>query len=103
MVLNMLSTGAMIRLGKVYGNLMVDVQITNQKLAERARRLVSQIAAVDAAQAQRLLDAAEGQVKTAIVMQRHQVDAGQARQLLQQVDGHLRRLLEEADTGGTSE
>ncbi len=94
LVLNMLSTGTMIRLGKVYGNLMVDVQVSNSKLAGRARRLVAQIAGVDAVQAQTLLDAADGEVKTAIVMQVQQVDAQQARQLLQQVDGHLRQLID---------
>ena len=94
LVLNMLSTGTMIRLGKVYGNLMVDVQVTNKKLAERARRLVSQITGIDSDLAQALLDEAGGQVKTAIVMQVQQVDAIQARQLLYQVDGQLRPLID---------
>jgi N-acetylmuramic acid 6-phosphate etherase len=96
LVLNMLSTGTMIRLGKVYGNLMVDVQATNQKLVHRARRLVSQLAEVDLIQAQALLDQSGGEVKTAIVMQRREVDAAQARQLLQGVEGQLRRLIDPA-------
>jgi N-acetylmuramic acid 6-phosphate etherase len=96
LVLNMLSTGTMIRLGKVYGNLMVDVQATNQKLVHRARRLVSQLDEVDLIQAQALLDQSGGEVKTAIVMQRREVDAAQARQLLQGVEGQLRRLIDPA-------
>jgi N-acetylmuramic acid 6-phosphate etherase len=68
LVLNMLSTGAFIRLGYVYGNLMVNVQPKNEKLRERARRIVERAAQVDAGRAARLLEAAGGQVATAIVM-----------------------------------
>lgn len=93
LVLNILSTGAMIRLGKVYGNLMVDVQVTNDKLAERAQRLVSQIGGVELSKAKELLDEADGDVKTAVVMQHRKVNVVQARHLLRQVDGHLRTLI----------
>jgi N-acetylmuramic acid 6-phosphate etherase len=68
LVLNMLSTAAMIRLGHVYGNLMVNVQPVNSKLAERARRIVAQAAHVDVDEAARLIEAAGGDVKVAIVM-----------------------------------
>src|SRR5690606_18689723 len=68
MVLNMLSTGTMTKLGKVYGNLMVDVQVTNSKLVGRARRIVAQLAHVSEEKAGSLLDAANGSAKTAIVM-----------------------------------
>lgn len=93
MVLNMLSTGSMVKLGKVYGNLMVDVQVTNQKLAARARRLVMVITGVDETQAMHLLQRADNSVKVAVVMQKRNVDAATARQLLVAVGGHLRRVI----------
>ena len=68
LVLNMLSTAVMIRLGKVYGNLMVDVQVTNQKLAGRAQRIVAEAAGVDSARAAILLAESGNRVKVAIVM-----------------------------------
>lgn len=94
MVLNMLSSGTMIKRGKVYGNLMVDVQITNAKLAQRAQRIVMQVTGIDEVRAQYLLEQANNEVKTAIVMQQRQVEADQARHLLQQAGGHLRAVLE---------
>lgn len=94
LVLNMLSTGTMIKLGKVYGNLMVDLKVTNQKLAVRARKLVMQLADVDADTAQQLLEQSQNQVKTAIVMHKRNVDAIQARQLLEQAKGQLRTVIE---------
>lgn len=93
MVLNMLSTATMVRLGKVYGNLMVDVKVTNQKLSERARRIVSRVAGVDEAEAARLLALTGNEVKTAIVMARLSVSAEEARSLLQAADGMLRRVI----------
>ena len=93
MILNMLSTAAMIRLGKVYGNLMVDVNVTNQKLAERANRLVRQITGVDQESAERLLAQANNEVKSAVVMQMKQVDAEAARMLLEQARGRLRDVI----------
>ena len=68
LVLNMLSTGAFIRTGYVYGNLMVNVQPTNAKLADRARRIVAQAAGVSGERAGEWLDAAGGNVRTAILM-----------------------------------
>ena len=82
LVLNMLSTGTMVKLGKVYGNLMVDVRPTNSKLVDRASRIISQITALDHDAASRLLEASGGEVKTAIVMGRRGVDADEARALL---------------------
>jgi N-acetylmuramic acid 6-phosphate etherase len=93
LVLNMMSTAIMIKLGKVYGNLMVDVQVTNEKLARRARNLVSHLTGLDTDQAQALLTQADNQVKVAIVMFKHQVSAEQARQALAEVDGNLHRLI----------
>ena len=98
MILNMLSTAAMIRLGKVYGNLMVDVKVTNRKLQQRAVRLVRQISGVDENRAERLLAQANHEVKTAIVMQVKQVDAARARSLLSQAGGRLRAVI--GDIGG---
>ena len=89
MILNMLSTAAMIKLGKVYGNLMVDLKVTNQKLADRAGRLVMQLTGLDESAAKRLLSQANREVKTAVVMQRRQVDEAEARRLLQEANGFL--------------
>jgi N-acetylmuramic acid 6-phosphate etherase len=93
MVLNMLSTGAMIRRGKVYGNLMVDVQVTNEKLAQRARRIAAEIGGVDEDRAAELLRETGNSVKTAIVMARRGVDVGTARRLLDEAGGHLHTVI----------
>ncbi|WP_145416126.1 N-acetylmuramic acid 6-phosphate etherase [Planctomycetes bacterium K23_9] len=93
MVLNMLTTGTMIRLGKTYGNLMVDLRATNTKLKIRSRRLVKHFTGLDTNDAQNLLDAADGDLKTAIVMERCKLPANEALRLLAQFDGHLRRAL----------
>lgn len=95
MILNMLSTGAMIRLGKVYGNLMVDLKVTNRKLADRACRLVQRLAGVDEARAKELLAGANNEVKAAVVMQRRGVDYAEARKLLADAAGQLRRVIDE--------
>ncbi len=99
MVLNMLTTGAMVRLGKTYGNLMVDLTATNQKLTLRSRRIVSELTGLESENAQALLDACSGEVKTAIVSQMCSASPGQARELLAQADGHLRRALDGAEPG----
>jgi N-acetylmuramic acid 6-phosphate etherase len=91
--LNTISTAVMVRLGKVYGNLMVDLVATNKKLRERARRLVMHVAGVDEAEAERLLEASGGSVKCAIVMARRNVSAEEARALLEQHGGVLRKVL----------
>lgn len=93
MVLNMLSTGTMIKLGKVYGNLMVDVKVTNQKLADRARRLVMHLTDVDETTAQALLDQANNEVKTAVVMHKQTISAEGARKRLADVDGLLGQVI----------
>lgn len=94
LVLNMLSTATMVRLGKVYGNLMVDVRPTNEKLVDRARRIVAQIAAVPYDEASRLLDASGGEVKIAIVMSRRGVTAAEASRLLDAAGGRLRAVID---------
>jgi N-acetylmuramic acid 6-phosphate etherase len=93
MVLNMLTTGAMVGLGKTYGNHMVDVRASNSKLVVRARRLVAGLTLVSQDEAQALLDKCNGEVKTAIVMERLGVDPTTARQRLAVVDGHLRQVI----------
>ena len=94
MVLNMISTAAMIRTGHTYGNLMVNVQATNSKLRERVRRIVAQATGVDAETAARALAEADGQVKTAIVMLLAGVPAAEARERLARADGVVRRALQ---------
>ena len=79
MVLNILSTGVMVRLGKVYSNLMVDVKPTNSKLRRRAVRIVGEVAELDAIHAEQLLAAADWEVKTAVVMALTGVSAATAR------------------------
>lgn len=93
MVLNMLSTGAMIRIGKTYGNLMVDLKATNSKLIIRSRRIVSRLTGLDETAAAKLIDNASGEVKTAIVMHHRKVSADQARQFLVEMGGHLRKVI----------
>jgi len=93
LVLNMITTAVMIRLGYVYGNLMVNVLPANQKLVERARRIVAQAGRVSLPEAARLLDIA-GDVKTAIVMARMDVDAGKAKRRLAAAGGSLSAVLD---------
>jgi N-acetylmuramic acid 6-phosphate etherase len=93
MVLNMLSTGSMIRLDKTYGNLMVDLRASNTKLADRARRIVRAITNVSDHEAERLLKACGGEVKTAIVSFHRGVDSSDARRILAASHGHLRKAL----------
>jgi N-acetylmuramic acid 6-phosphate etherase len=90
MVLNMLSTGAMVKLGKVYSNLMVDVQPTNEKLQDRAIRIVDEITGVGREDARQLLEESGWTVKTAVVMGLAGVSAGEARRRLDQSGGRVR-------------
>jgi N-acetylmuramic acid 6-phosphate etherase len=94
LVLNMLTTGAMIRLGYVYGNLMVNVQPTNEKLVDRARRIIASIAGVSYDEALRLLNAA-GSVRTAIVMHKRSLTRAEAEAKLSAAHGRLRTALAE--------
>jgi N-acetylmuramic acid 6-phosphate etherase len=93
-VLNALSTATMVRLGKVYDNLMVDVVATNEKLRSRALRLVATLAPADDERAQTLLDEAAGNVKVAVVMARRTLDADAARAALAATHGFLRPILD---------
>jgi N-acetylmuramic acid 6-phosphate etherase len=93
LVLNMLTTASMIRLGKVYGNMMVDLQMTSRKLEERSKRTVMIVTGVDYDTAAKVLAEADGHVKTALVMILAEVDAQTARNRLQQADGFVRRAI----------
>ncbi len=94
LVLNMLSTGAMVLLGKTYGNLMVDLQATNQKLADRSRRIVRALTGLSDQQANERLIQAKGDVKTAVVMASRSVSLATAERLLRAAGGQLRVALE---------
>jgi N-acetylmuramic acid 6-phosphate etherase len=89
LVLNMLSTGAMIRLGHVYGNMMVNVQPTNGKLADRARRIIAESAGISYERAAELLEQSGRSVRTAIVMGKLGVSRAEAELRLQQAEGRV--------------
>ena len=93
LVLNMISTATMIRLGYVFGNLMVNVQPTNTKLRDRACRIVAQAGGVDPARAAQLLDSAGGSVATAIVMARLGLTREEAEQSLKAAGGRVSAVL----------
>ncbi len=93
LVLNMISTGVMIRLGMVYGNLMVNVQPTNDKLADRARRIVASVAGISYHEAAKLLDAAGGSVRTAILISKNGLSRSDAEGFLARANGSLRKAL----------
>lgn len=94
MALNMISTGVMIRLGYVYGNLMVNMQPTNEKLLDRAQRIVASISGASYEEAGKLLDAALGSVRIAVLMGKLGLDAGAAQARLDRARGNLRQALE---------
>ena len=96
LVLNMISTASFAQLGKVHGNLMVDVQVTNEKLAHRAKTIIQKIADVDENRADTLLRAAHNNAKAAIVMAVCDVDYDEAVSQLSAVDGYLRQVIDSA-------
>jgi N-acetylmuramic acid 6-phosphate etherase len=93
LVLNMITTGAMIRLGKTYGNLMVDLRATNNKLKDRSERIVVEVCGVSREEARKLLEAADKSVKTAIVMQKLGVSRTEAEAALASAGGVIRRAI----------
>ncbi len=93
MVLNTISTATMVKLGKVYGNLMVDLQVTCEKLRDRGQRILMETLGVDRPAAAGLLEASGGHVKTAIVMGRLGLDAEQARARLDEAGGVIGRVV----------
>jgi len=90
MVLNMLSTGAMVRLGKTFGHLMVDLKATNEKLRWRAQRIVREVTGLSREAAAELLQRCDGEVKTALVVHLSGVDVETARERLRQAQGRVR-------------
>jgi len=93
LVLNMISTAVMVRLGHVYGNLMVNVQPTNQKLEDRARRIIQEATGVTYQEASELLDRSGRTVRTAIVMQKKGISREEAENLLNHAKGRIREAL----------
>jgi len=95
LVLNTLTTGAMVRLGKVYGNLMVDLQATNEKLRDRSLRIVMEMTNLSRSGARKLLARAQGKVKAAIVMHFRRTNLAGALKILDECDQFLRKAIEE--------
>ncbi|MFC9598272.1 N-acetylmuramic acid 6-phosphate etherase [Peribacillus butanolivorans] len=93
MVLNMISTATMIRMGKVYENLMVDVNVSNQKLKDRAISIIQTVTDVEYEIAMKMLEKANNQVKSAIVMIKTSTTYDQATELLEQADGDVRKAI----------
>ena len=93
MVLNTITTGAMVMTGKVFGNLMVDLQSTCEKLQDRGERILMTILDVDRSRASELLEAAEGRVKTALVMEHLGTGVAEAGRLLEEAGGVLARVI----------
>jgi N-acetylglucosamine kinase-like BadF-type ATPase len=91
LVLNMLTTGAMVRLGKTFGNLMVDLRATNNKLRARSKRIVRQVTGLAAAEAEALLKRCDGELKTALVSHLAAVDAAEAKRRLDAAGGQVGR------------
>jgi N-acetylmuramic acid 6-phosphate etherase len=96
MVLNMITTGAMIRIGKTYGNLMVDLRATNAKLVDRSERIVAEVCGISRDEARVFIGAADRSVKTAIVMQKLGVDRDGALKALEAAGGVIRRVVADA-------
>jgi N-acetylmuramic acid 6-phosphate etherase len=93
LILNMITTTAMIQLGKVWENMMVDLQMTSKKLEERSKKIVMQATKVDYEKAEEVLKLANGHVKTALVMITGGVTAAEARELLNRSDGFVHRAI----------
>ncbi|GBO56248.1 N-acetylmuramic acid 6-phosphate etherase [Pseudanabaena sp. lw0831] len=89
LVLNTVSTGVMVQLGKVYGNRMIDVSVTNSKLEDRAIRIISDLTSLSREESAKLLERSGKRVKLALLMQWKSVDVATAEQLLQNTQGHL--------------
>ena len=94
MVLNTITTGAMVLMGKVFGNLMVDLQATCEKLRDRGERILLETTGMERAEAVALLERAGGHVKTALVMHGRSVDEAEASRLLEEADGVVERVVE---------
>ncbi|MCX7736586.1 MAG: N-acetylmuramic acid 6-phosphate etherase [Candidatus Kapabacteria bacterium] len=94
LILNMISTAAMVKLGKTFGNIMVDLKITNNKLRERAKRILMEITGVSHDEAVEYLNKSQGNVKIALVMILGKVDYNKAKKILDESDGFVRVAIE---------
>ena len=94
MILNMISTATMIRLGKVYGNLMVDLMAVNEKLVDRGIRIIQDITNLDLENSRRILIAAKMSVKTALVMVKKDCNLDIAEKLLMDANGFIRDVID---------
>jgi N-acetylmuramic acid 6-phosphate etherase len=94
LVLNMITTTAMVRMGKVYENMMIDLQMTNQKLRERAKRIVMTITNLSYEEAEKFLEQADWHVKSALVMIKANVGKEEAQRRLREADGFVRAAVE---------
>ena len=96
LVLNAISTGAMIRIGKTFGNLMIDLRAMSAKLVDRGERIVMEVTGTERTEARRLIDRAGGSVRTAIVMQQRGFSRDEAERALREAGGVVRRVLPHA-------
>jgi N-acetylmuramic acid 6-phosphate etherase len=103
MALNMISTGTMVRLGYVYGNLMVNLHQKNTKLTARAVRIVEQVLGIDTTQARTVLRRAGSEVPVAIVMVKAEVSRSEANKALRSAHGHVRRAIALASSRSRNE
>ena len=94
LVLNMITTGAMVLVGKTFGNLMVDLRASNGKLRDRTERIVVELTGLEPIEAQQLLERCDGELKTAIVCELGGVEPSTARERLETCDGRLRETLD---------
>jgi N-acetylmuramic acid 6-phosphate etherase len=94
LVLNMLTTAAMVRLGKIYENMMIDLQMTNKKLVERSKKIVMTVTDISYEEAEKYLNKADGHVKTALVMILANVNKEEAKRRLDKADGFVRKAIE---------
>ncbi|KKK39738.1 N-acetylmuramic acid-6-phosphate etherase [Mesobacillus campisalis] len=100
MILNMISTSSMILLGKAYENLMIDVSVSNEKLKERAIHIITRVTGESYETARKTLEAADHQVKLAIVMIKKGVGKEEASLILEQADGYVRKAIEDIQSRG---
>ena len=96
LVLNAISTGAMIRIGKTFGNLMIDLRAMSAKLVDRGERIVMEVTGAERTEARRLIERAGGSVRTAIVMQQRGFSRDEAERALREAGGVVRRVLPHA-------
>ncbi len=94
LILNTLTTASMIKMGKVYENLMVDLQVKNKKLKDRAERIIMTVTQLDRDEADKLLKKAQGNVKSAIVMHKLQIGHYEANKKLDECEGFVRKVLD---------